>query len=135
MKKLSIFKIFSLSLVFLLTAALLFTTDEAQVSRGCSSLVAGRNATVDGSILFVKTEDDGYREVDHLWYVPRKTYEPSAVLKLQSGGKVPQVRETYAYFWDQCPGTSFSNQYINEWGVAFGSNACASKEDSVEKLV
>lgn len=134
MKKLSNFKIFLLFLSLLLAAALLFTIDEAQISPGCTALIAGRGVTIDGSILFVKSEDDSPREVDYLWYIPRKTYNPGEVIKLQAGGTVPQVGETYAYFWDQCPGTSFSNQYLNEWGVAFGSNACASKEDSVEKV-
>ena len=100
----------------------------------CTVLIAGKNTTVDGSILFAKTEDDGAKEVDYLWYVPGKIHEPGSVVKLKAGGAIPQVRETYAYFWDQCPGTSYSNGIINQWGVAFGSNGCASKEDPVEEV-
>ena len=106
--------------------------DEAQ--EGCTVMIAGKNTTVDGSILFVKTEDDGRNDIDFLWYIPRKTYKPGAVVKLQAGGTIPQVEETYAYFWDECPGTSFSNGIVNEWGVAFGSNGCSSKEDPVSKV-
>lgn len=97
-------------------------------------MIAGKNTTVDGSILFVKTEDDGRKEVDYLWYIPRKTYDEGAVVKLQAGGTIPQVPETYAYFWDECPPTSFSNGIVNEWGVALGSNACSSKEDPVKEV-
>lgn len=114
------------SVVFLLTS---FSTAEE-----CTVLIAGKKTTSDGSILFAKTEDDGPKEVDFLWYVPRKTYESGSVVKLKAGGTIPQVKETYAYFWDQCPGTSFSNSIVNEWGVAFGSNGCMSKEDSVKKV-
>lgn len=100
----------------------------------CTVLIAGKNTTVDGSILFAKTEDDGPRDIDFFWHIPRKKYPPGSVIKLQAGGTIPQVEETYAYFWDECPGSSFSNGIINEWGVAFGSNGCTSKEDSVEEV-
>lgn len=101
---------------------------------GCTVMICGRDTTVDGSILFVKTEDDGGREVDYLWHIPRKTWPDGAVVRLQSGGTIPQVRETYAYFFDECPGTAFSNGLVNEWGVAFGSNGCSSREDSIQDV-
>jgi dipeptidase len=121
-----LFVIVFFSVVLLLTSF--------SLAEECTTLIAGKMTTVDGSILFAKTEDDGPAEVDYLWYVPGKTHEPGAVVKLEAGGTIPQVRETYAYFWDQCPGTSYSNSIINEWGVAFGSNMCQSKEDPVEKV-
>lgn len=129
-------KIFStmtiLLIVMLWTIVPVGMNDE--VPEECTVMIAGKNTTVDGSILFVKTEDDGRNDIDFLWYIPRKTYKLGAVVKLQKGGAIPQVEETYAYFWDECPGTSFSNGIVNEWGVAFGSNACASKEDPVNEV-
>jgi dipeptidase len=98
----------------------------------CTALIAGKNTTADGSILFAKTEDDTPDHIDFLWYIPRRSHAPGSVVKLQNGGTIPQVAETYAYFWDQCPATSFSNNVVNEWGVSFGSNACRSREDGVE---
>ncbi|GEM_PF-162844 len=102
--------------------------------RGCTALIAGRKTTIDGSILFAKSEDDSPDDIDFLWYIPRKRHAPGSVVKLQNGGSIPQVDETYAYFWDQCPGTPFSNNIINEWGVSLGSNACPSREDPVEEV-
>lgn len=102
--------------------------------KGCTALIAGKNTTADGSILFAKTEDDTPDDIDFLWYIPRRKHAPGSVVKLQNGGTIPQVEETYAFFWDQAPGTSFSNFYLNEWGVALGSNACASKEDAIEEV-
>lgn len=90
--------------------------------------------TINGSIIFAKTEDDSPRSMDYLWYIPRKYHTEGTVIKLTNGAEISQVRMTYAYFWDQCPRTSFSNMVINEWGVALGSNGCASKEDSVEAV-
>jgi len=58
---------------------------------GCSALIAGRGTTVDGSILFAKTEDDRAEDIDFLWYIPRRRHEPGSVVKLENGGAVPQV--------------------------------------------
>ena len=101
---------------------------------GCSALIAGRGTTVDGSIIFAKTEDDTAEDIDFLWYIPRRRHEPGSVVKLQNGGAVPQVAQTWGFFWDQCPGAPFSNNVVNEWGVSLGSDACPSREDPVETV-
>ncbi len=111
------------------------TGAQEAVPHGCTVMIAGREATADGSILFVKTEDDSPRDIDRLWFVPRRTHQPGSVVRLRRGGTLSQIPETYAYFWDQCPGTAFSNGVVNEWGVAFGSNGCASREDSYDEVV
>ena len=101
----------------------------------CTVFIAGKNTTVDGSILFGKTEDDGLaNQLDYLWHIPRKQYKNESFKTLISGLKIPQVPETYSYFVDECPQTHFSNMIINEWGVAFGSNGCRSKEDAAKFL-
>jgi len=101
---------------------------------GCTALIAGKGTTVDGSILYAKTEDDGRDDIDYLWYVPRRSHKPGSVVRLHNGGTIPQVSETYAYLWDEPPGTAYSNALVNEWGVALGSNACSSKEDPVGEV-
>jgi len=126
-------KTFSISWIlffFIFIITPVFAQDEP--FQECTVLIAGKKTTVNGSILFGKTEDDSQREVDYLWYVPRKTYKPADVVQLVAGGTIPQVKETYAYLWDECPGTSYSNMVVNEWGVAFGSNGCVSREDPVD---
>lgn len=122
-----------LAALILCSSALTARAQEEQ-PHGCTVMIAGKGTTADGSILFVKTEDDSPRDIDRLWYVPRKTHSPGSVVKLRNGGTLPQVAETFAYFWDECPGTAFSNGIINEWGVAFGSNGCSSKEDPFEAV-
>lgn len=101
--------------------------------KSCTTLIAGKNTTKDGSILFAKSEDD-LEQLDYYWYIPRKKHEPNSIIWETGGLTIPQVEETYAYFWDESPKMFFSNVIINEWGVAFGSNGCGSKEDPVNKL-
>jgi dipeptidase len=116
-----------------LTLAIL-CLEPVDTTEACTAAIAGKNTTVDGSILFAKTEDDLPHDVDYLWWVEGQTFAEGETVPLQAGGSLPQVTETYAYLWDQCPRTSFSNHLVNEWGVAFGSNGCSSKEDSVEEV-
>ena len=101
--------------------------------KSCTTVIAGRNTTKDGSILFAKAEDDN-DQLDYYWHIDRKIHDKNSFVLETSGLKIPQVAETYAYFWGQSPKTMFSNVVINEWGVALGSNGCNSKEDSAEKL-
>ncbi len=99
----------------------------------CTTVIAGRNTTADGSILYAKSEDD-QNQLDYLWYIPHKHHGLDTVLRETGGLKIPQSKETYAYWWDQSPKMMFSNVIINEYGIAFGSNGCGSKEDSAEEL-
>ena len=123
--------IFAILFILILSEFAIFRASHAEE---CTVFIAGKNTTADGSIIFAKTEDDGRKEVDYLWYVPRMTHPAGAVVTLRAGGTIPQVTETYSYLWDQCPGTAYSHGLINEWGLALGSNGCASKEDDVEEV-
>jgi dipeptidase len=73
-------------------------------------------------------------DVDYLWYVPAQEHPAGTTLKLRGSEEIPQVPWTYGYFWDQCPETEYSNALVNEWGIALGSDACSSREDSLEEL-
>ncbi len=115
--------------LFLLAIFLIF-----RESIACTTVIAGKNTTKDGSILFAKAEDDKNFQLDYLWYIDRKIYTQNSVMHTLGGLEIPQIAETYAYFWDQTPKTKFSNMLINEWGVAFGSNACTSREDDLKEL-
>jgi dipeptidase len=101
--------------------------------KSCTTLIAGKNTTVDGSVLFARSEDD-QEQLDYYWYIPRKNHEPNSIIFETGGLDIPQAEKTYAYFWDQSPKMMFSNVIINEWGVAFGSNGCGSKENAVNEL-
>ena len=118
------------TIIELILLVLVFHSD----FNACTVVIAGKNTTTDGSIIFAKSEDDGGNQLDYYWHIPRKAHNPDSFLLETSGLQIPQVEKTYAYFWDQTPKQMYSNVLINEWGVAFGSNACRSKEDPVEEL-
>jgi len=98
-------------------------------SYACYTIVAGKKATVDGSVLVGHNEDDSGRRLFNLWRVPRLNHEPGEMVQLKNGGTLPQVLTTWSYLWIESVDQSFSDYAINEWGVTVASNACPSIED------
>lgn len=94
----------------------------------CFSIVAGKNATKDGSVIFAHNEDTGPNGVNY-YKVPKRKHAPGDMIHLRNGGKVPQVSETLGYIWFNIPGCDVCDSYINEAGVAIGSDGCPSRED------
>jgi dipeptidase len=98
-------------------------------SEACFSIVVGKNASVDGSVIIGHNEDDEAPQIVNHHKVPRRSYPPGSQVKLRNGGSLEQVEQTWAYLWSEMPGMLFSDSYINEWGVAVASDNCPSRED------
>lgn len=96
----------------------------------CFSILVGKDATIDGSVLFAHNEDDGGVNLVNWYKVPRLTHNKGENISLINGGQIPQVDETYSFLWLEMPGQTFADSYMNEWGVTIASDACRSKEDS-----
>jgi len=98
----------------------------------CFTITAGKNATVDGSVILAHNEDDGGEMLVDWYKVPRLKHKPGEQIILRNNGKIDQVSETYSYLWMQMPGMQFADSYINEQGVAIASNQCISRETEGE---
>ncbi len=117
-------------LVFLLVCASAAVADiPPGVPEGCFSVVAGRKATADGSVLFGHNEDNGFASVSGMEYSPRAEHPDGEWVTLLGGGRVPQVRTTFAYRRIRMPERLYSDTFVNESGVALASDACNSRED------
>jgi len=101
----------------------------------CFTVVVGKDASTDGSVLFGHLEQNGGLRNLSYRYVPRMQHEPGSMVKLHRGGTFPQASETYAFLWTSNPGAEFADGYFNEWGVAVASDACATREDSYDEVV
>lgn len=80
-------------------------TDE-NAATNCFSIVAGKNATVDGSVLFGHNEDDG----------------DGNLLSINIGNGI----------WAELPGNTVADCYMNRNGVCIASDGCQSKEDRTD---
>lgn len=77
-------------------------TDE-DAATNCFSIVAGKNATTDGSVLFGHNEDDG----------------DGNLVSVNIGNGI----------WAELPGNTVADCYMNRNGVCIASDGCQSKED------
>lgn len=100
--------------------------------QACFSIVVGKNASTDGCVLVAHNEDDTAPQIVNHHKVPRHSYPAGARVMLRNGGSLEQVKETWAYIWSEMPGASFSDSYVNEWGVTVASDNCPSREDTPE---
>jgi dipeptidase len=112
-------------LVLLLGSSLGLATCFCQ---NCFTILVGKNASSDGSVLVAHNEDDlnDHNFVD-LHKVPRiKHAAGERQIFLGNADSLDEVAETFAYFW--ITGSQYvEEQYLNEWGVAITSNSSQSK--------
>jgi dipeptidase len=97
-------------------------------SQNCFTILAGKNASSDGSVFIAHNEDDLN---DHNFFdlhkVPRIRHAAGEKqIFLNSTDSLGEVAETFGYFW--ITGSKYvEDQYLNEWGVAITSNSSQSK--------
>jgi len=120
---------------WLLPTLLILAPSAVAPARACFTVIVGRDASADGSVLMGHNEQNGGRQALHFRRVPRRQFDEDAVMRLRRGGTLEQVPETFAFLWSELPGQEFSDSYLNEHGVAIVSNACPTREDDYEKLV
>lgn len=104
-------------------------------ARACDGVVVGKAASADGSVLVGHNEENALDRVLEFHKIQRQAHAPGATLKLDFGGQLEEVPETWAFLWSENPGLSFSDGYLNEWGVAVASIQCLTREDGYEALV
>jgi len=100
----------------------------------CYTVVVGRDASADGAVLVGHNEQNTGERFINFRKIPRMQYKAGDVVDLAAGGHLPQVRETYAFLWSENPGVSFSDSYMNEWGVAVVSDGCPDRGEDLDKL-
>ena len=131
--KMSLPGLLKLSVLF----ALLFTNNinsKAQEisSFDCFSVLAGKNATADGSVILAHNEDDSGERIVNWYKIPAMSHKEGSMITLKNGGGMDQVSKTWSFIWLEMPEMEFSDSYMNEWGVAIGSDACLSREKKGE---
>ncbi len=95
----------------------------------CFSILAGREATIDGSVMFAHDEDDSGKQVVNWYKVPSLIHSPNEVINFKNGGVSVQPEKTNSYLWLEIPGMNFSDSYLNQYGVCIASDACSSREN------
>lgn len=95
----------------------------------CYTIIAGRDATVSGSVLIAHNEDDDGKNFFVDVHKIGKVGEKGRIVKLKNG-RLLKLSKGYGFLWLEIAGTEFGDSYINEKGVVIVSNACKSREDN-----
>lgn len=105
-------------------------------SRGCTSIMVGRLASADGSVITCHTCDGNYRQWVNI--VPRRQNKEGATNKIYEGrmhtetpqdlrglilkGEIPEVPKTYAFLNTAYPA-------MNEFGLAIGETTIGGRQE------
>jgi len=79
-------------IVFLMTSSPIFS---------CYAIIAGKKATVDGSVLFAHSELNFGKRFLNFRIIPRIKNKPGTLVKLRHGGTYPDVAESYSFIWGE----------------------------------
>jgi dipeptidase len=118
--------------IFLLLFAASISLNAQQTKENpfnCFSVLAGKNATSDGSVMFAHNEDDWGDRIVNFYKVPQETHQKGEMITMETGAKLQQAQQTWSYLWLEMPEMSFSDSYMNQWGVTIASDACSSREE------
>jgi dipeptidase len=116
-------------IVVMLLAAWLPAADD---DFNCFTVVVGKEASADGSLLLAHNEDDSGRLLVNIHKVPAQEHRRNEAFTMKSGTALPQAGSTPGLLWLEIPGSDFADSYVNEFGVAVTSDACPSREDKGE---
>lgn len=98
----------------------------------CFAVVAGKDCTAGGKVLYGHNEDSGSHHPFYVWEVAGANHGEGERVTLHRGGTVPQVARTNGFLWMQMPGLSYSDTYVNEHGVAVATNRAPSRIEEAE---
>jgi dipeptidase len=111
-----------------LSAAASFAQEPYTQKLDCFSIIVGKNASTDGSVLVAHNEDTG-TDLVNFTKVQAASHPAGSEIVFENGGKIPQVSQTLGYLWINIPVCDVCDTYINESGVFIGSDGCPSRED------
>ncbi len=120
---------------FVLSSLLLFLAIGLHAGHddlSCFTIVVGKKASTDGSVLLAHNEDDSGRLLVNIHKVPARSFLRNEAFALRNGLLLPQPGAAPGLLWLEIPGCEFADSYISELGVAVASDACPSREDRGE---
>ena len=101
----------------------------AQEGHDCFTIVVGREASADGSVMVGHNEDDKGNFLVNVFKVPFQERRKNELIILRNGGLLTQPPTTLGFLWLEIPDAEFGDAYFNERGLVITSNSCPSRED------
>lgn len=112
-------------------------------SFSCTTILIGKELTVDGSVIHAHNEDMGFTAVGRLWPIKSSSHKAGETLKV-SYVSIPQIEQTFQYWASgnalSTTGLGISTEKrpydavlvgMNQWGVTMSCNWMYSKEENL----
>jgi len=93
----------------------------------CYTIVVGRKASVDGSVIVGHNEDDTGNIIVNLRKIKARDYGSPQRVSLGRGAVYETDGKTNEFLWIEATTQEFADSFINQFGVLVASDSCASK--------
>lgn len=93
----------------------------------CYTIVVGRKASLDGSVIVGHNEDDTGNIIVNLRKIKARDYGSPQRVSLGRGAVYETDGKTNGFLWIEATTQEFADSFINQFGVLITSDSCASK--------
>jgi dipeptidase len=100
----------------------------APQDENCFTVVVGKKASADGSVIVAHNEDDGGNIIVNVRKIKARDYGPVRNVALGRGAIYETDGKTAGFLWIEATTQEFADSFVNEHGVLITSDSCASKE-------
>lgn len=123
--------LFGLALLFLILVLYSGTVDKTSPCASqlnCYTILVGKKASADGSVLVAHNEDDSGDIILNIRKIAPRHYHQPTKVNLGYGATWETSGQTSGFLWLEASAQEFADSFINEHGVVITSDACASRE-------
>jgi dipeptidase len=93
----------------------------------CFTILVGKDASADGSVMVAHNEDDRGDIVVNLRKVRARDYGAPQEVALGNGGVYETDGKTAGFLWIEATTQEFADSFVNEYGVVITSDSCPSR--------
>ncbi|MDD8031268.1 MAG: C69 family dipeptidase [Acidobacteriota bacterium] len=117
-----------LLVVLLLFSLNLFLQAADKDALNCYTVLVGKKASADGSVIVAHNEDDYGEIMVNVRKIAPHDYGPKVKINLRRGAVYETSGQTNGFLWIEATGQEFADSFINEYGVVITSDSCPSRE-------
>ncbi len=111
---------------FVLALAVLASAGERQAD-DCFTVLVGKNASADGSVMIGHNEDDRGDIIVNLRKIKARDYGAPQKVDLGGGAFCETDGRTNGFLWIEATAQEFADSFVNECGVVITSDSCPSR--------